>query len=116
MAKVQGDTLRGHLEAMVLSVLGAGEFHGFEVMRRLEQRGCGALKLKEGTLYPVLYRLEKDGLVKARWESDEESAGRRGPKRRLYQLTRKGRGKLDQSRADWKHFVSIIGSILEVPA
>ena len=116
MKGLQGDTLRGHLEGLVLSVLGSQEFHGFEIMRRLEQRGCGALRLKEGTLYPVLYRLEKDGYLKARWESDSESAGRRGPRRRLYRLTAKGRQQLDQSRADWKQFVTIIGSILEAPA
>jgi PadR family transcriptional regulator, regulatory protein PadR len=112
MANLQGDALRGHLEGLVLSVLGRHESHGFEIMRKLEQRGCGALKLKEGTLYPVLYRLEKDGYLKARWETDKEAAGRRGPRRRLYQLTRKGHRKLDQSRAEWQQFVSVIGGIL----
>jgi PadR family transcriptional regulator, regulatory protein PadR len=116
MSTMRGDEIRGHIEGLVLSVLSAGESHGFQIMRRIEERGCGALRLKEGTLYPVLYRLERDGYVKARWESEEEAAGRRGPRRRLYQLTSKGRGKLDQSRADWKRFVTIIGGILEAPA
>lgn len=116
MAQLQGDTLRGHLEGLVLSTLAGGEYHGFEIMRRLERAGCGALRLKEGTLYPVLYRLEKDGYIKARWETETQAAGRRGPRRRLYRLTRKGQGKLDQSRSDWKQFVAIIGGILEAPA
>lgn len=88
MQRIEGDTLRGHLEGMVLASLERGEAHGFEVLRRLEEQGYGALSLKEGTLYPVLYRLEGAGFVRAAWE--DESSGRRGPRRRIYQLTEKG--------------------------
>ncbi len=76
MQKIEGDTLRGHLEGMVLAALSRGEAHGFEVLRRLEELGCGALSLKEGTLYPVLYRLEEAGLVRAAWEDDSERPSR----------------------------------------
>ena len=89
MQRIERDALRGHLEGMALSALERGEAHGFEVLRRLEALGCGALSLKEGTLYPVLYRLEEAGLVRAAWEDD--SSGRRGPRRRIYQLTTKGK-------------------------
>lgn len=99
---------------MVLSLLERGEAHGFEILRRLRQRGCGALDLKEGTLYPVLYRLERAGVVRARWEADTK--GRRGPRRRIYRLAKSGKRDLDSRRQQWRDFVSIIGGIVEAPA
>jgi PadR family transcriptional regulator PadR len=116
MENIRGDALRGHLETMVLSVLEGGAAHGFEILRRLERDGCGALRLKEGTLYPVLYRLEQAGLVKAAWESDGEAGGRRGPRRRIYQLNKKGHQALAAGRGEWKFFVEIIGRIVGAPA
>jgi PadR family transcriptional regulator, regulatory protein PadR len=114
MQKIERDALRGHLEGMVLGALERGAAHGFEVLRRLEDLGCGALSLKEGTLYPVLYRLEEAGLVRGEWEDD--SAGRRGPRRRIYRLTEKGKRDLARRREDWTHFVTIVGRILGAPA
>jgi PadR family transcriptional regulator PadR len=114
MEQIVGDTLRGHLETMVLAVLERGEAHGFEVLRRLEADGCGALSLREGTLYPVLYRLERAGLVEATWEAD--SGGRRGPRRRIYRMTDQGRRELARRRALWTHFVAVVGRIVGAPA
>ena len=65
METIQGDQLRGHLETLVLSTLERGEAHGLEILRRLEEAGCGLLHLKEGSLYPALYRLEESGKVEA---------------------------------------------------
>jgi PadR family transcriptional regulator, regulatory protein PadR len=110
MKPISGDTLRGHLEAMVLSVLENGEAHGFEIWRRLEKAAGGALQLKEGSLYPALYRLEAAGLVRSVWEKD--SADRRGPRRRLYHVTNKGTRRLNEGREEWRRFVSVVGGIL----
>ena len=99
---------------MVLAALADGEGHGLEVMRRLEAAGRGALRLREGTLYPALYRLEEAGLLHARWES--ATSGRRGPRRRIYRLTRKGKQALAKGREEWQHFVTVIGRIVEAPA
>jgi PadR family transcriptional regulator PadR len=114
MQRIERDTLRGHLEAMVLSALERGEAHGFAILHRLEELGCGALVLKEGTLYPVLYRLEEAGLVRGQWEDD--TTGRRGPRRRIYRLTEKGKRDLARRREDWTQFVTIVGRILGAPA
>src|SRR5262249_17162582 len=103
MEAIQGDKLRGHLEAMVLSTLGRGEAHGLEVLPRLEEAGCGLLRLKEGSLYPALYRLEAAGMVKAVWES--EPHGRRGARRRIYRLTPKGQRRLEAGRVEWRQIV-----------
>src|SRR5258705_13587859 len=98
MASINGDTLRGHLETLVLSVLRRGEAHGFEILHRLEAAGSGALRLKEGSLYPALYRLEAAGLVTAAWEAAKTI--RRGPRRRVYKLTSKGRRRLEEARGE----------------
>jgi DNA-binding PadR family transcriptional regulator len=114
MAEISGDQLRGHLETMILSALERGEAHGLEILRRLEEAGCGALKLKEGSLYPALYRLENAGMIAAEWE--EETKGRRGARRRIYHLTRTGTKALAKGREEWQQFVQIVGGILAAPA
>lgn len=114
MEKIAGNTLRGHLEAMVLATLAHSEAHGFEIMQRLGTAGRGALDLKEGTLYPVLYRLEAAGLIVGKWESDTSS--RRGPRRRVYRLAGKGRRDLKHKQVQWRQFIQIIGPIVEAPA
>ena len=110
MEPIHGDLLRGHLQTLVLSALRKGDAHGFEILKRLEQAGSGALQLKEGSLYPALYKLEAEGLVKGAWESGETP--RRGPRRRVYRLTAKGGRRLDEARGEFQQFVSIIGTIL----
>ena len=114
MSGIGGDKLRGHLESMALSTLESGEAHGLEILRRLEEAGCGLLKLKEGSLYPALYRLEEAGLVKAEFE--ETTQGRRGARRRIYRLTPKGRRELAKGREEWVSFVRVVGGILGAPA
>jgi PadR family transcriptional regulator PadR len=110
MSSIDGDKLRGHLEALILATLERGAAHGLEILQRLELRGCGLLKLKEGSLYPALYRLEAAGEVAAEWE--EGSHGRRGARRRIYRLTAKGGRRLKKARGEFAAFVSVVGDIL----
>src|SRR5436853_4617369 len=114
MEVIDGDKLRGHLETMILATLEQGDAHGLEILRRLEEAGCGLLRLKEGSLYPALYRLEGAGEVKAVWE--DEPHGRRGARRRIYRLTPKGQRVLNAGRVEWRQFVQVIGGILGAPA
>ncbi len=114
MPLIHGDALRGHLETLVLSTLRQGDAHGFEILHRLELAGSGALKLKEGSLYPALYRLEAQGMIKGQWE--ENSSPRRGPRRRIYRLTPKGRRQFETARGEFQQFVQIIGNILGAKA
>ena len=113
MRAIDGDKLRGHLETLILATLERGEAHGLEILRRLELSGCGLLKLKEGSVYPALYRLESAGEVAAAWE--QEQKGRRGARRRIYRLTPKGSRKLQRGRGEWQTFISTLGQILAVP-
>src|ERR1700737_1464369 len=114
MEPIQGDKLRGHLETLILSTLERGQAHGLEILRRLDEAGCGLLRLKEGSLYPALYRLQKTREVKGGWETEPHGPG--GARRRIYSLTAKGRRKLDTGRVEWQQFVRVLGGILGAPA
>jgi DNA-binding PadR family transcriptional regulator len=113
MATISGDQLRGHLEGLILASLERGTAHGWDIWRRLESESDGALALKEGSLYPALYRLERQGLIAARWENPAE---RPGPRRRVYRLTAKGQRRLAAARDQWRQFVSVLGNLLGAPA
>lgn len=113
VTKIDGDALRGHVETLVLSVLEKGPGHGYDLLQRIEERAAGALELREGSVYPALYRMEEAGLISGEWEAKND---RRGPRRRVYRLTRTGKKKLGEARTSWKQFVEIIGRIVEVPA
>lgn len=111
MKSISGDKLRGHLETVVLSCLEQSEAHGLELLRRIEASGKGFLRLKEGSLYPALYRLEASGLIISK--VDQESTGCRGAKRRVYRLTNKGKRRLEADRTDWQAFIQVLGSLIE---
>ena len=112
MKDITGNTLRGHLETLVLAILEKGEAHGFEILRRLKDESSGALNLKEGSLYPALYRLEEMGCIIGNWEGESEERAR-GPRRRIYTLTPKGEKDLAQRREEWRQFTTTIGRIVE---
>lgn len=107
---IQGERLRGHLEAMILAILETAPAHGFDIVKKLQQRGEGALQMREGTVYPVLYRMEASGLVKAHWDDSPEN--RKGPRRKVYGITRKGIRQLAQGRQEWQQFVQVVGGII----
>ena len=67
---------RGTLEMILLRLLAEGEMYGYQLVSKLEQRSDGQFRIKEGTLYPVLYRLEDAGLVETRWETLERGVPR----------------------------------------
>ena len=112
MSTIPGDQLRGHLDTLILATLEGGEAHGLAILQRLEAGGCGLLKLKEGSLYPALYRLEAGGMVTS-FEAPVPK-GQKGAPRRIYRLTRKGRGKLIEGRQQWSDFVTVLSGILGV--
>lgn len=103
---MKAETLKGHLDALVLAVLADEPLHGYAVIEALRRRSEGAFELAEGTLYPVLHRLEADGLLASSWS---EAAGRR---RRVYRLTRNGRRALARRREEWSSFVRAVDAVL----
>ena len=114
MTPIDHNQLRGHLDGLVLAALEHEPAHGWDICRRLERSSQAALKMKEGSVYPALYRLEKERLIAGRWEAAE--SGRRGPRRRTYRLTPKGRRQLSAARDQWREFSALIGALLGATA
>lgn len=100
------ETLKGHLDALILSVLEPAPLHGYAVINELKQRSGGTLALPEGTVYPALHRLEAAGLLSSKWSQAE------GRARRVYRLTRRGRRGLAASRGEWRSFAAVVESVL----
>jgi DNA-binding PadR family transcriptional regulator len=103
---MSSERLKGHLDGMILAVLQSGPAHGYAVIEELKQRSGGTFALPEGTVYPALHRLEADGFLASGWA---DGGGRR---RRVYRLTRRGRGRLESSRAEWRLFSRAVESVL----
>ena len=101
------DYLKGGLALLILATLDSGPAHGYALARTIEQRTENALQLREGTLYPALHALERDGLVVSAWETP---AG--GRERKVYTLTPSGAAKLTEWSAGWQQFVEAVGRVL----
>ena len=100
------DVLKGHADLLVLAALAAGPAHGYAVVETVRARSAGAFDLAEGTVYPALYRLERQGLLESSWSNAEPR------RRRIYRLTRRGRSDLAQQRRDWRGYVDAMGTAL----
>ena len=98
---------RGSLELIVLHLLSPGERYGYEIVSTLTAETNGALEVSDGTLYPVLYRLERAGFVAVRWETPE-----RGVPRKYYRLTPSGRDELARLAHEWTTFAAAMARLL----
>jgi PadR family transcriptional regulator PadR len=98
---------RGSIELIVLHLLSAGESYGYEIVTKLTDVTAGALEVTDGTLYPVLYRLERAGWVEVRWDTPE-----RGVPRKYYRLTQAGQAELEQLRREWNAFSDAMAHLL----
>src|SRR4051812_19391676 len=100
------EQLKGHLDLLLLSVLTGGAAHGYAIIGELRERSEGAFDLPEGTVYPALHRLEKNGLLRSYW------AERSGRRRRLYELTAAGATALAGMRDEWRAFSRGVQAVL----
>ena len=98
---------RGSLELIVLHLLEPGEAYGYEIVSKLTAETDGALGVTDGTLYPVLYRLERGGFVEVRWETPT-----RGVPRKYYKLTDAGRRELAELTREWNTFADAMDRLL----
>ena len=103
---MEGEVLKGHLDMIVLAALAGRPAHGYAVIQEINRRSGGTFDLPEGTIYPVLHRLEKNGLLSSRWTIADS-----GRKRRTYTLTRRGRSALADQRAMWERFATAISGL-----
>ncbi|NLG87919.1 MAG: helix-turn-helix transcriptional regulator [Clostridiaceae bacterium] len=99
---------RGILEIVILKLLSKKEMYGYELVSELN-RQAGTLNIKEGTLYPILYRLEDEGIMETRWEHPSY----RGQPKKYYSITEKGKRVMTESYARWKAIAEDIMRIME---
>jgi PadR family transcriptional regulator, regulatory protein PadR len=100
------DTLNGQLDPLILATVADEPAHGYAILQRLKERSSGAFDLAEGTIYPALHRLERDGLLASSWST---ASGRR---RRVYEVTRAGHSALEVRRHEWRRFAHAVEAVM----
>jgi PadR family transcriptional regulator, regulatory protein PadR len=103
-----GESLKGHLDLLLLAILAEGPAHGYAVIEALRSRSNGMFDLPEGTIYPALHRLESRGLLQSTWSM---AAPRR---KRIYQLTPKGQQALAARQDEWKQFSKAVNATVGI--
>ncbi|MBO0817012.1 MAG: helix-turn-helix transcriptional regulator [Actinobacteria bacterium] len=104
---MRAETLKGHLDGLLLASLEAGPRHGYAIMEALRAGSGGQFDLPTGTVYPALRRLERAGLIQGTWSTGP------GRQRRVYQLTPAGRSALAAERGGWREFSAAVTALLE---
>lgn len=104
---MRAETLKGHLDLLLLAVIADGALHGYAIIERLRERSGAAFDLPEGTVYPALHRLQRAGYLVSSWTT---GTGRR---RRVYELTAQGGRALERQRAEWEAFAASVGRVVE---
>jgi len=107
MAK-PSDLLQGTLDMLILKAVSLGPRHGYGVLLRIQEISGQRLEIQQGSLYPALYRLERQGLIESEWGESENKR-----KARFYRLTAAGRRRLQQETRDWNRMADIIAGILK---
>ena len=101
------ELLPGTLDLLILKAVSLGELHGYGVLLRIEQITGGALQIQQGALYPALYRLEHQGLIKSTWGTSENNR-----RAKYYRLTPAGRKRLGAEVAGWNRLANAIALAL----
>lgn len=103
----QAELLPGTLDLLILKAVSLGRLHGYGVLLRIGQISGGALRIQQGALYPALYRLEHQGLIKSEWGTSENNR-----RAKYYRLTAAGRRRLGEETASWNRLVEAIARSL----
>lgn len=103
---LDSEVKRGSIEMLILALVADVPRHGYEIAKLIDQRSDGVLQFHVASLYPLLYRLERRGLIRGRWV---EKAGQR--RRRFYKLTTAGQKVLAEHRQTWKDFFAALDRV-----
>jgi PadR family transcriptional regulator, regulatory protein PadR len=104
----EAQLLPGTLDLLILKAVSLGPLHGYGVLLRIEQISGGALLVEQGALYPALYRLVRQGLLKASWGTSDNNR-----RAKFYELTAAGRKRLRQEADGWNRLAAAMGSALD---
>jgi DNA-binding PadR family transcriptional regulator len=106
--KIDKGLIGGSTVLLVLTLLNESDKYGYEIIKELEIRSDKTFQFKEGTLYPVLHKLENDGFVKS-----YIAKGETGKERRYYQITKNGKKQLEDEKIKWKTFTLSVNKVVE---
>ncbi len=109
MSTIAAQIKRGSAELAILSILNHNTLHGYEIAKRIAETTGGVLRFDMASLYPMLYRLEREGLIAGEWQTISN-----GRERRCYRLTPSGREKLKPLRKEWKLFFQALDALAGV--
>jgi len=104
----QAQILPGTLDLLILKAVSLGPLHGYGVLLRIEQISQGALLVEQGALYPALFRLMRQGLLKANWGTSDNNR-----RAKFYELTSAGKKRLREESNDWNRLAAAIASALK---
>jgi len=106
-SRFSSELVRSSTDLVILTLLRDRPMYGYEILVSLADRGNGEFQFRQGTLYPLLYRLEREGWIRAKWETPPK-----GKKRKVYALTSDGR-KVQRARVEeWNRFTESVDAIL----
>jgi PadR family transcriptional regulator PadR len=106
--RTEAELLQGTLDMLILKIVALRPIHGYAILQRIQQISKDALQVRQGSLYPALYRLENKGLLEAEWRTQEG-----GREAKYYNLTKKGKQQLLVETAGWKRLCDAISLVLE---
>lgn len=104
----EADLLQGTLDMLILKVVALRPIHGYAILQRIQQISKDALQIRQGSLYPALYRLERKGWLEAEWRTQDG-----GREAKYYNLTKAGKQQLATETAGWKRLCDAISLVLE---
>ena len=100
---------QGTLDLLILKTVALGPQHGWAISERIQQISSNALQVQQGSLYPALHRLERRGLIRARWSVSENNR-----RAKYYELTRLGQKELEREKDAWRKLTTAVGQVLDM--
>jgi len=101
------ELVKGSTSLLLLQLLDERDMYGYELVKELEKRSSNGISFEEGTLYPALHKLEKQGYIECYWQEQEK-----GPARKYYHITDEGREMLLEKTDEWHDFVSVMNKVI----
>jgi len=108
MSDEQLDLPQGTLDLLILKTLALEPRHGWAISERLHQISSATLKIRQGSLYPALHRLERRGWIKASWGTSDNNR-----RAKYYELTKRGRTRLDIEISAWRKLSAVVTQVIE---
>ena len=105
--KINKELMKGSTSILILTLLDGADMYGYQITQELKKRSDNTIDMKEGTLYPTLHALEKEGAVESYWQDSAE-----GRRRKYYKITEDGREMLCHKQKEWSAFMEAMNSII----